>query len=322
MWQGVAQSWHDSVQNWASLEAHVVFYKRPEGVKPERRCMNVSPCNGGSTAFACFAAWRSASPGTIIFPAEVGRNLPVVASSGPDPKDLWGVSGQPELRRGADSPGAGEMRRKSQPVRGAACHEKGRAAESAAHRPTAWWERTPYRKRRKTWFAGNLSWRHPIKNADRYHQISCEKGKLYIFAILDCCNGGMVDLALSYNMKKDLCVRDVESACRFRDVRHAAQRQDSQSPAQRLERHWPDMMSSREWVAWTAATTTLGGRAFFTALKKKLYQIPTEELPMDKVKGTVFLHITTYHNRERIYTVNQDGFAPAMYQQAIRGMTA
>jgi hypothetical protein len=36
----------------------------------------------------------------------------------------------------------------------------------------------------------------------------------------------------------------------------------------------------------------------------------------------VFRYIMTYYNRERIYTANPSGLAPAMYRQAARGLAA
>jgi transposase InsO family protein len=63
--------------------------------------------------------------------------------------------------------------------------------------------------------------------------------------------------------------------------------------------------------------------SFFATLKKvKLYQIHTEKMSMSQVKSIVFRYIMTYYNRERIYTANPGGLAPAMYRQAARGLAA
>lgn len=45
-------------------------------------------------------------------------------------------------------------------------------------------------------------------------QIPCSDGKLYIAPILDCYNGKIVGLAMDNNMKKELCIRAFEAACR------------------------------------------------------------------------------------------------------------
>ena len=50
-------------------------------------------------------------------------------------------------------------------------------------------------------------------------QIPCADGKLYIAAVLDCYNGEIVGLAMDDNMKKELCIRAFEGACRSRDAR-------------------------------------------------------------------------------------------------------
>jgi len=53
--------------------------------------------------------------------------------------------------------------------------------------------------------------------------------------------------------------------------------------------------------------------SFFATLKKeKLYQLQTGKMPMVKVKSVGFRYIMTYYNRERIYTANPGGLAPAM----------
>jgi transposase InsO family protein len=63
--------------------------------------------------------------------------------------------------------------------------------------------------------------------------------------------------------------------------------------------------------------------SFFATLKKeKLYRIQTGKMPMAQVKSVVFRYIMTYYNRERIYTANPGGLAPAMYRQAVRGLAA
>jgi len=45
-------------------------------------------------------------------------------------------------------------------------------------------------------------------------------GKLYTAAILDCFNGEAVGLAMDDNMKKELCIRAFENACRIQGARN------------------------------------------------------------------------------------------------------
>jgi hypothetical protein len=61
---------------------------------------------------------------------------------------------------------------------------------------------------------------------------------------------------------------------------------------------------------------------FATPKKEKLCQIQTEKTPMAQVKSIVCRYIMAYYNRERIYTANPGGLAPAMYRQAARGLAA
>jgi transposase InsO family protein len=55
---------------------------------------------------------------------------------------------------------------------------------------------------------------------------------------------------------------------------------------------------------------------------QKLYQIQTEKISMAQVKSVVFRYIMIYYNRERIYSANPGGLAPAMYRQAARDLAA
>lgn len=44
-------------------------------------------------------------------------------------------------------------------------------------------------------------------------QVPCANGKLYIAAVSDCYNDEIVGLSMDDNMKKELCIRALESAC-------------------------------------------------------------------------------------------------------------
>ena len=156
-------------------------------------------------------------------------------------------------------------------------------------------------------------------------QIPCSDGKLYVAAVLDCYNGEIVGLAMDNNMKKGLCIRAFESACRVRGAYGMILHSDSGS----------QFTSSgfRNVLALHGAIQSMSGigrcydnarmESFFATLKKeKLYQIRTEKMPMDQVKSIVFRYIMTYYNRERIYTSNPSGLAPAMYRQAAKGLVA
>jgi putative transposase len=50
-------------------------------------------------------------------------------------------------------------------------------------------------------------------------EIQCSDGKLYTAAVLDCFNGEIVGLAMDDNMRKELCIRAFENACKARRSR-------------------------------------------------------------------------------------------------------
>ena len=70
------------------------------------------------------------------------------------------------------------------------------------------------RRRRRTYISCSLKW----NCCSITHIQEDSKDFIYIAAVLDCCNGEIVGLAMDDNMKKELGVRAFESACRFRDA--------------------------------------------------------------------------------------------------------
>jgi transposase InsO family protein len=156
-------------------------------------------------------------------------------------------------------------------------------------------------------------------------QIPCADGKLYIAAVLDCYNGEIVGLSMGDNMKKELCIHAFESACESRAAHGMILHSDRGS--QFTSAAFRKTLAKYEAVQSMSSTGRCYDNArmesFFATLKKeKLYQIHTEKMPMSQVKSIVFRYIMTYYNRERIYTANPGGLAPAMYRQAARGLAA
>ncbi len=156
-------------------------------------------------------------------------------------------------------------------------------------------------------------------------QVTCADGKLYIAAVPDCYNGEIVGLSMDDNMKKELCIRAFEGACRARDahgmILHSDRGSQFTSTAFRnaLARH--DAIQSMSGTGRCHDNARM--ESFFATLKKeKLYRIQTGKMPIAQVKSVVFRYIMTYYNRERIYTANPGGLAPAMYRQAARGLAA
>jgi transposase InsO family protein len=156
-------------------------------------------------------------------------------------------------------------------------------------------------------------------------QIPCRDGKLYIAPVLDCYNGEIVGLAMDDNMKKELCIKAFESACRSQSaasmILHSDRGSQFTSAAFRTALARYDAIQSMSGTGRCYDNARM--ESFFATLKKeKLYKIKTEQMPMAQVKNIVFRYIMAYYNRIRIYTGNPGGLPPAMYRQAARGLAA
>lgn len=156
-------------------------------------------------------------------------------------------------------------------------------------------------------------------------EIPTADGKLYICPVLDCFDGQIVALSMDNNMRKELCIRAFEQACKQQNASGMIFHSDRGSQYTSLK--------FREKLASYGATQSMSGtgrcydnarmESFFATLKKeKLYKIKTELLPMATVKSIIFRWIFSYYNRIRIYTANEGGYPPCvkrlMYEEAIR----
>lgn len=55
--------------------------------------------------------------------------------------------------------------------------------------------------------------------------------------------------------------------------------------------------------------------SFFATLKKeKIYKINTLKLKREEVKKIVWRYVMIYYNRQRINTMNKEGFPPSIYR--------
>lgn len=156
-------------------------------------------------------------------------------------------------------------------------------------------------------------------------QVPCLDGKLYIAPVLDCYSGEIVGLAMDDNMKKELCIRAFESACRSRSAAGMILHSDRGSQFTNadfrgsLARHGAVQSMSSTGRCYDNARM----ESFFATLKKeKLYRIRTQRMPMAQVRSIVFRYIMTYYNRQRIYTPNPGRLPPAAYRQAAKGLAA
>jgi putative transposase len=151
-------------------------------------------------------------------------------------------------------------------------------------------------------------------------EVHCSDGKLYVAAVLDCCAGEIVGLAMDDNMRKELCIQAFENACKSRNARGMLYHSDRGSQF--------TSGAFRESLARYGAIQSMSGtgrcydnarmESFFATLKKeKLYRIRTERYPMAYVKTVIFRYIMVYYNRQRIYTANPSGWPPSVYRQKL-----
>jgi len=144
-------------------------------------------------------------------------------------------------------------------------------------------------------------------------EVPTADGKLYLALVFDCFDGKIVGLAMDDNMRKELCIRAFEQACRENNAYGMIFHSDrgSQYTSQGF----------REALAEYGAVQSMSGtgrcydnarmESFNATLKKeKLYKIKTKALPMSTVKSIVFRWVFTYYNRKRVYTANESGYPP------------
>ena len=53
-------------------------------------------------------------------------------------------------------------------------------------------------------------------------QILCKDGKLYVSPLFDCCNGEIISLVMTTNMKKELCIKTITEAYKNFDIKSGA----------------------------------------------------------------------------------------------------
>lgn len=147
-------------------------------------------------------------------------------------------------------------------------------------------------------------------------EVPCSDGKLYVAAVFDCFDGAIVGLVMSDNMRKELCIEAFEQACRRQKAYGMIFHSDRGSQYTSIE--------FRASLAKYGAIQSMSGtgrcydnarmESFFATLKKeKLYQIKTENLPMETVKSIIWRYIEGYYNHRRIYTTN-NGYPPLIYR--------
>jgi len=156
-------------------------------------------------------------------------------------------------------------------------------------------------------------------------EVSCLDGKLYLSAVLDCFNGEIVGFAMDDNMRKELCIKAFENACRARNARGMIYHSDRGS--QFTSHAFRKSLAKRDAIQSMSGTGRCYDNArmesFFATLKKeKLYKINTERYPMAYIQSIIFRYIMVYYNRRRIYTSNPGGWPPAIYRERMLSQAA
>jgi transposase InsO family protein len=149
-------------------------------------------------------------------------------------------------------------------------------------------------------------------------EVPTADGKLYIAPVFDCFDGQIVGLAMDDNMRKELCIRSFEQACRRYNAYGMIFHSDRGS--QYTSYAFRELLGSRGAVQSMSGTGRCYDNArmesFFATLKKeKLYKIKTERLPMATVKSIIFRWVFSYYNTKRIYTSNEGGYPPSVKRQ-------
>lgn len=148
-------------------------------------------------------------------------------------------------------------------------------------------------------------------------QVPCKDGTLYVSPMQDCYNGEIISLAMSDNMKRDLCIETVKEAYRNTGAGNgviihtdSGSQYTSGDYKEEIGLHRAIQSMSNVGKCYDNARM----ESWFATLKKeKLYQINTMELTMEEVKTIIWRYVN-YYNRYRVTTVNPGGWPPVVYR--------
>ncbi len=130
---------------------------------------------------------------------------------------------------------------------------------------------------------------------------------------------------MDVNMRKELCIKAFENACRTRNARGMIYHSDRGS--QFTSYAFRKSLAKRDAIQSMSGTGRCYDNArmesFFATLKKeKLYKINTERYPMTYIQSIIFRYIMVYYNRRRIYTSNPGGWPPDIYRERMLSQAA
>lgn len=149
-------------------------------------------------------------------------------------------------------------------------------------------------------------------------EVPCSDGKLYVAAVLDCCGGEIVGLAMDDNMRKELCIQAFENACKAQNAYGMIFHSDrgSQFTSYALRESLAKYGAVQSMICTGRCYDNARMESFFATLKKeKLYRIRTGRYPMSSVKTVIFRYVMVYYNRQRIYTSNPGRWPPMVHRE-------
>ncbi len=156
-------------------------------------------------------------------------------------------------------------------------------------------------------------------------EMKCADGKLYLAAILDCFDGAIVGISMTYHKRAELCVSALNSAIGRYGKKHGlifhsdrGSQYTSREYREHLQKHILLQSIGRTGSCYDNARM----ESFFAILKKELIYKLLYKLTRDQVRQKIFAWIELYYNIERRYTANEENLPPlekrARYQKLPR----
>ncbi|QEN04724.1 IS3 family transposase [Thiospirochaeta perfilievii] len=149
-------------------------------------------------------------------------------------------------------------------------------------------------------------------------EIPCSDGKLYVAPILDCFGGEIISLSMDSHMKKDLCIDAIKEAYKSRNPGNGVIIHSDAGSQYTSEKYKDTLGRFRAIQSMSDVGKCYDNsrmESFFATLKKeKIYKINTLKLKREEVKKIVWRYVMIYYNRQRINTMNKEGFPPSIYR--------
>jgi len=149
-------------------------------------------------------------------------------------------------------------------------------------------------------------------------EIPCSDGKLYVAPIFDCYGGEIISLAMDSHMKKELCIDAVKEAYKVRNPGNGVIIHSDSGSQYTSDKYKETLGIFRAIQSMSDVGKCYDNsrmESFFATLKKeKIYKINTLKLKREEVKKIVWRYVMIYYNRQRINTMNKEGFPPSIYR--------